>query len=176
MKRYSFKEKKAVVLSFLNKESVESICHQYHVGSHSVYLWTARYEEFIDKGLSDEWSKRRSKVSKELKLEIVAEYEKNSLSLTRISAKYGISRTTLVRWHNFYKKGGLELLLAEKHRGCQSKDMGRPKKNKSHTEVEKLRERLEYLEAENALLKKVRALVEAREARLKEIGQEPSTN
>ena len=169
MKRYSFKEKKAVVLSFLNKESVESICHQYHVGSHSVYLWTARYEEFGDKGLSDEWSK-------ELKLEIVAEYEKNSLSLTRISAKYGISRTTLVRWHNFYKKGGLELLLAEKHRGCQSKDMGRPKKNKSHTEVEKLRERLEYLEAENALLKKVRALVEAREARLKEIGQEPSTN
>lgn len=146
------------------------------MGSHSVYLWTARYEEFGDKGLSDEWSKRRSKVSKELKLEIVAEYEKNSLSLTRISAKYGISRTTLVRWHNFYKKGGLELLLAEKHRGCQSKDMGRPKKNKSHTEVEKLRERLEYLEAENALLKKVRALVEAREARLKEIGQEPSTN
>ena len=68
------------------------------------------------------------------------------------------------------------MLLAEKHRGCQSKDMGRPKKNKSHTEVEKLRERLEYLEAENALLKKVRALVEAREARLKEIGQEPSTN
>jgi predicted nuclease with TOPRIM domain len=54
--------------------------------------------------------------------------------------------------------------------------MGRTKKKEPQTEIEKLRERLEYLEAENALLKKVRALVEAREARLKGTGQEPSTN
>ena len=41
-------------------------------------------------------------------------------------------------------------------------------------ELEMLRKRNEYLEAENALLKKVRALVEEREARLRAIGQKPS--
>ena len=41
-------------------------------------------------------------------------------------------------------------------------------------ELERLRKRNEYLEAENALLKKVKALVEEREARLRAIGQKPS--
>ena len=41
-------------------------------------------------------------------------------------------------------------------------------------ELEMLRKRNEYLEAENALLKKVKALVEEREARLRAIGQKPS--
>ena len=41
-------------------------------------------------------------------------------------------------------------------------------------ELEMLRKRNEYLEAENALLKKVKALVEEREARLREIGRKPS--
>jgi cell division protein FtsB len=43
-------------------------------------------------------------------------------------------------------------------------------------ELEKLRKRNEYLEAENALLKKVKALVEEREARLRAIGRGPSKN
>ena len=43
-------------------------------------------------------------------------------------------------------------------------------------ELEQLRMRNEWLEAENALLKKVKALVEAREARQREIGQKPSKN
>jgi transposase-like protein len=176
MKRYSFEEKKAVALAYLKGESTDSICRRFHVGVHSVYLWSSWYEEYGDAGLNDSISKRHSSIPKELKLEILTEYETNSLSLTRISTKYGICRSTLAKWHRLYKIGGTELLLAEKRRGCPPRDMGRPKKRETQTEIEKLRERLEYLEAENALLKKVRALVEAREARLKGTGQEPSTN
>ena len=43
-------------------------------------------------------------------------------------------------------------------------------------ELEQLRRRNEWLEAENALLKKVRALVEEKEARLRATGQKPSKN
>lgn len=55
---------------------------------------------------------------------------------------------------------------------------GHDKKNQvpDISEIEKLRARNEYLEAENALLKKVKALVEARDARLRETGQKPSEN
>jgi cell division protein FtsB len=54
--------------------------------------------------------------------------------------------------------------------------MAKRKKEASLSELEELRARVEYLEAENALLKKVKALVEARDAHLKGIGQKPSTN
>lgn len=53
--------------------------------------------------------------------------------------------------------------------------MGRPKNNiKSQSELERLRKENEELRLEVALLKKVRALVEERNARLQGIGREPS--
>ena len=52
--------------------------------------------------------------------------------------------------------------------------MGRPKKREPQTELEKLRARNEWLEAENALLKKVKALVEKEDARLRKLGRKPS--
>lgn len=56
--------------------------------------------------------------------------------------------------------------------------MGRPKKKTldEMTELESLRYENEYLKAENALLKKVKALVEEREYRLRAIGRKPSKN
>ncbi len=44
------------------------------------------------------------------------------------------------------------------------------------TELELLQLRVKELEAENAPVKKVKALVEAREARLREISWKPSKN
>ena len=53
--------------------------------------------------------------------------------------------------------------------------MGRPRKNsKPLTELESLRRENQELKTEIALLKKVRALVEERNARLRGIGQRPS--
>jgi cell division protein FtsB len=55
--------------------------------------------------------------------------------------------------------------------------MGRPRKNsKPLTELERLQKENQELKTEIALLKKVRALVEERNARLRAIGQEPSKN
>ena len=56
--------------------------------------------------------------------------------------------------------------------------MGRPKKKalEEMTELERLRYENEYLKAENALLKKVKALVEEEEKRQREAGRKPSKN
>lgn len=59
------------------------------------------------------------------------------------------------------------------------RDMERKKRQTSKEyldELEELRQRNEYLEAENALLKKVKALVEERESRLRAIGRKSSKN
>ena len=71
---------------------------------------------------------------------------------------------------------GLAALNSMKRRG-RPPGMGKLRKNsKPLTELERLRKEVQELKTENALLKKVRALVEERNARLREIGQEPSKN
>jgi hypothetical protein len=79
-------------------------------------------------------------------------------------------------WLKIYRESGLAALETVKKRG-RPPGMGRPKKNsKPLTELERLRKEVQELKTENALLKKVRALVEERNARLRAIGQGPSKN
>ena len=75
-----------------------------------------------------------------------------------------------------YREEGLSALGESKKRGKAS-SMGRPKKNsKPLSELEQLRKENQELKTENALLKKVRAFVEERNARLRKIGQVPLKN
>ena len=112
----------------------------------------------------------------ELKKRIVLDIEKNHLSLHAASLKYGASSTRISVWLRQYRESGWAALESIKRRG-RPPGMGRPKKNsKPLTELERLRKENLELKTENALLKKVRALVEERNARLRAIGQEPSKN
>ena len=94
-----------------------------------------------------------------------------------VHKKFGIDKEQLIVLKMLYDQGGIDALRAD-GRGRHRKNMGRPRKKKPEdmTELELLQLRVKELEAENALLKKVKALVEAREARLKEIGRKPSKN
>ena len=113
----------------------------------------------------------------EIKQQIVLDVEKNHLTLVQASLKYGVSATRLSVWLKMFREHGVDALLITKKRG-RPPGMGRPRKKtfEEMTELERLREEVEYLRTENALLKKVKALVEEREARLHEIGQKPSKN
>lgn len=67
--------------------------------------------------------------------------------------------------------------LGESKKRGKAASMGRHKKNsKPLSELERLQKEIQELKTENALLKKVRALVEERNARLRKIGQVPSRN
>ena len=111
-------------------------------------------------------------LSIERKLEIVREVEQKQLSLLEVAHKHLVSSYSLRRWIKAYHQFG-EAGLARKgsSNGMKKK---RQRTEAEMDELEKLRKRNEYLEAENALLKKVKALVEEREARLRAIGQKPS--
>ncbi len=108
------------------------------------------------------------------KLEIVQEVEQKLLSLPEVALKHLIVPYTLRRWVKAYHQYG-EAGLARKgiSNGMKKK---RQRTEAELDELEKLRKRNEYLEAENALLKKVKALVEERESRLRAIGRGPSKN
>ena len=123
--------------------------------------------------------KQNIKADHALKVQVLRDIEKNHLTLVEASLKYNVSDSQIIVWKKIAKTHGYESLAITRPRGRPPKnDMGRPRKKKPEemTELELLQLRVKELEAENALLKKVKALVEEREARLREIGRKPSKN
>ena len=138
-------------------------------------LW-AKYQSEGPSGLL---KKKNIKANHELKLKVVRDIEENHLTLVDASLKYNVSPNRIYIWQRIARTKGYEALAEIKPRGRPPKnDMGRPRKKKPEemTELELLQLRVMELEAENALLKKVKALVEERDARLRGTGRKPSKN
>ena len=102
----------------------------------------------------------------EEKCQIVCEIEKNHVPLHVVSAKYHVSRSTLHCWVSVVRRKGYDALKEVKYgrkygktHAIKHTPMGRPKKKEPMTELEKLQRENELLRAENAYLKKMRALM-----------------
>ena len=153
---------------------IDYIHNKFGIGAERLKCLWLQYQK---QGISALHRKSYTQPGGELKQQIVSDIEKNHLTLVQASLKYGVSTDIIKIWRRIAREQGLDALLITKKRG-RLPIMGRPRKKKQEemTELERLREEVEYLRTENALLKKVKALVEEREARLREIGQKPSKN
>lgn len=155
--------------------SVHGIANQYGIHYKRLhYLWIL-YQQQGSRVLH---RKPYTRTSGELKQQIVKDIEKNHLSLVQASIKYGVCTSRLSMLLKIYREQGADALMLTKKRRRLKKDMGRPRKKRPEemTELERLQERVRHLEIENTLLKKVKALVEEREARLRAIGRGQSEN
>ena len=153
--------------------SIHSIHVEYGINEDRLHVLWNQYQLRGKAGLL---KKKNIKADYALKKKIVLDIEENHVTLHAASLKYGACSQRISIWLRQYRTGGLAALNSTKRRG-RPPGMGRPKKNsKPLTELERLRKEVQELKTENALLKKVRALVEERNARLREIGQRPSKN
>ena len=153
--------------------SIKSISKDYGINHHRLHVLWNRYELEGQAGLL---KKKNMKADYAIKRKIILDIEENHLTLHAASLKYGASPQRISFWLKVYREEGLAALARMKKRG-RPPSMGRPKKNsRPLTELERLRKEVQELKTENALLKKVRALVEERNARLREIGRGPSEN
>lgn len=135
-------------------------------------LWS-RYQQ---EGISGLQKQPNIKADYALKHKIVLDIEKNHLTLHEASLKYGASPQRIGVWLKIMRTEGIDALRNCKKRG-RPPHMGRSGKNiQPQSELERLRKENEELRLEVALLKKVRALVKERNARLHEIGHGPSRN
>ena len=157
--------------------SIRSISVKYGInhGLLSV-LWTKYQNEGV-LGL-----KKKSLVSADgaFKVSVVRDVEEKCIPLSEVAIKYNVSISAINSWIRIVREKGYGALCNIRKIGRPPKDtnMGRPRKKKPEemTELELLRYENERLRAEVALLKKVRALVEEREARLRATGRKPSKN
>ena len=115
------------------------------------------------------------RASKAFKQRAVDAFVKESLSYAAVTLKFNIGRSTLQKWVRSYRHGGYEELLATKPKGRRTK-VSKPKRTKGMSEIERLREENEFLKAENAYLKKLKALDQEESAEMFGIGPKSSTN
>ena len=116
-----------------------------------------------------------TKYSPEFKIAVIMDMRENHLSYRETARKYGLVKNsmggamkTLHRWERVYLEEGAAGLMTER-RG--RKGTGRPKRQSLEKSVEedliaenqRLKERIQYLEAENEYIKKLSALVYAEE-------------
>lgn len=165
-------ERLSIVQDLKKGRPYSYIKREYGVDIKDAQMWLMRYERDGEEGLKD---LSRTHPTDDLKRQVIYEIVNNHLSLSMAAFKYNLSRTTVRRWKRKFREGGFYKLLETKKKG-RRQVMPRPKKKEPETELERLRLRVEYLEAENALLKKVKALVEERESQRQKIGQKPSKN
>ena len=153
-------------------QSANHLARVLHVSPKTIRLIRQRY--LLGGELALLLPKYQPRLDVEKKTMILTDIDENKLSLSAASLKYNIHEHTIRRWMNTYRRDGVAGLM---HRcGQSSMKKKRQRTEAELDELEMLRKRNEYLEAENALLKKVKALVEEREARLLAIGRGPSKN
>ena len=153
--------------------SVNSIHKKYGIDKDRLHVLWNRYQLEGQAGLL---KKKNIKADYSLRKDIVLDIEENHLTLHAASLRYGASISSIHVWLKMYREYGLASLEEIKKR-VRPPGMGRPRKNsKPLTELERIRKEVQELKTENALLKKVRALVEERNARLRGIGHGPSKN
>ena len=172
-KKHGYNERLMYMHLIEDGRSISSIHEEYGINHCQLSVLWEKYQKYGPSGLE---KSKNVKADFALRRSVVLDIEENHLTLHAASLKYGASPTRLSVWLKIYRESGLAALETVKKRG-RPPGMGRPKKNsKPLTELERLRKEVQELKTENALLKKVRALVEERNARLREIGHGPSKN
>lgn len=166
---YSQEFKHLVVREHLEEgASIIGLARKYNIPAKStVSDWITKYTK--GKGLKsyspkpEVYTMKGRKTTYEEKIEIVKDCLANGLSYKETAEKYNVSYNNIYSWIQKYKEYGPDGLIDG--RGKRKPDSIQTDEEKLKTEIAALKARNEYLETENAALKKLKEM--ERELRLR---------
>jgi len=153
---HSLEEKLEVIKMHKQGAGIKRIAKQFGLSKSLISLWLEQYKQHGEAGFLR--LPYNCRYNFEEKCKIICEIEGKHVPLHVVSAKYRVARSTLRCWRHIVRREGYEALREVKY-GRKYASMGRPKKKEPVTELEKLQRENELLRAENAYLKKLRALM-----------------
>jgi transposase len=164
--KYTYEFKLRCVEEVLKRhQSVITTAQENGIALTNLKWWIRCYIAYGNQGLLP--SQRNTNYSLKFKLGVLQTIQSKSLSLSQACLTFNIPTSSIIRsWQRKYAKEGLS--------GLKPKPKGRPiamnfkrkqrKTDKPLTREEELLKELEYLRAENEILKKFNALVQAEQA------------
>lgn len=165
MSKYSRNFKCEVARRYENTSST-CLSQEYGVSARQIRYWSLAYHlngnsAFLHRG---------KPYSQDFKIKVIEQMETEQWSLSYASAFFDLSSPGILSaWLSHYNRGGLNSLNPRDKGKMKVKTLPNSSSNKKVTEMsdKELREELEYLRAENAVLKKLKAL--AQEERIRTI-------
>ena len=166
--KYSKEFKLECVMKYKNGEHINDPPGVRHkCFRNQVRRWVKIFESMGESGLEH----NRPTITVKQRIELFMRVE-NGESYTNVANSVGLQEGQLIKWHKIYLQNGIEGLQSLKRGKQKMKKEVKPSKSLDQmTPEEKNRyyeERLEYLEAENAYLKKLRALVQKKQDQQRE--------
>jgi transposase len=161
--KYNYEFKLRCVEEVLKKHrSVIATANKNGIADTNLKRWISCYIKFGNEGLLPR--QRNTNYSVDFKLKVLQTIQNKLLSLGEACLTFNIpAKSTIMSWQRKYAEEGLA--------GIELKPKGRPasmnfkrKSDKPLTREEELLREIEYLRAENELLKKFNALVQAEQA------------
>ena len=164
MSKYSTQFKLKVVKEYLKAGGLKRLAHLHAVNTADIRKWTLAYQAH---GLPGIQKRALQHYTPKFKLAVLQYMAAHQLSARPVAAHFKIGgMTTILQWQKLYNEGGIAALQPKpKGRATMPKAFDiKALLNKPLAELTpaEMRRRLEYLEAENAYLKKLDALVQSK--------------
>ena len=168
MAKYKEEFKRELVRRYLEEHcSYAILMKEYGVGRTTLQQWIASYKLHGVAGLG----KKHSRYDAQFKLDVLLRMRQDNLSFTQTAALFGLrgGAGVVSKWDHLYYSKGLNALEPKPKGGAKMTSQKLPAKPAKSTAddtrtVDELRQENEYLRAEVAYLKKLRALIQAKEA------------
>lgn len=165
MSKYTEQFKVEVVRDYLaGFSSLRTIAQRHGMANHSlVERWLAAFRLHGPAGLKT----KRSQYSAQFKLSVLRHMWENRLSITQTAARFDIRRhSTVGVWERAYREGGIDALAPRPRERHKQMTIPTTKPEAPADDGKRSREdliaELNHLRMENAYLKKLEALVQAR--------------
>ena len=169
MAKFTAEEKLKAVLRYLEgKESFREIAKSLGTDNKLIQVWMKQYKYHGVKA----FIKRYTNYSAQFKLDVLNYMIEQGTSLHETAAIFGIAApSTIIQWRKQFETHGFDALQSKKKgRPSMKKETNKqPKQAPVEGSTEALQARIKQLEMENEYLKKLNALVQAKEKSPKKI-------